>query len=50
MTITCKDQLEIMADLLEELAEWEAYEADMAEGDPWATGEEPDFTDMARWF
>lgn len=48
MIITYKDQLEIMADLLEELAEWEAYEADMAEGDPWATGKESDFADMAR--
>ena len=48
MIITYKDQLEIMADLLDELAEWEAYETDMAEGDPWATGKEPDFADMAR--
>lgn len=44
-----KDALEIMGDALAEVAEWEAFEADMAEGDPWATGEEPDFADMARW-
>lgn len=49
MMYTCKDALEIMGDAIEEVAAWEAFEADMAEGDPWATGEEPDFADMARW-
>jgi hypothetical protein len=27
---------EVLADAMEEVAEWEAYEADLAEGDPWA--------------
>lgn len=44
------DQMEAIADLLADLADWEAYEADLAESDPWATGEEPDFEDMARDF
>lgn len=47
---TCADQMEAIADLLADLADWEAYEADLAESDPWATGEEPDFEDMARDF
>lgn len=29
---------EIMGDYYDELADWDAYEADMAEGDPWAEG------------
>lgn len=47
---TCADHMEAIADLLADLADWEAYEADLAESDPWATGEEPDFEDMARDF
>ena len=27
---------EVLADAMEEVAEWEAYEADLADGDPWA--------------
>ena len=27
---------EVLADVMEEVAEWEAYEADLAESDPWA--------------
>ena len=30
------EQFEIMADAMEELADWLAFEADMASGDPWA--------------
>jgi len=30
------EKFEIEGDALEELAEWLAYEADMASGDPWA--------------
>ena len=44
-----KDFFEIVGDWMDEVAAWDAFEADMAEGDPWATGEEPDFADMARW-
>ena len=29
------DYWEIWADLLEEVAEWEAYEADLEDGGPW---------------
>ena len=47
---TCADHMEVIADLLADLADWEAYEADLAESDPWATDEEPDFEDMARDF
>ncbi len=42
------DRLEVMADLLDELAEWEAYEADMASG----AGEDPDadpFAGVGSW-
>lgn len=31
-----KDYLEIMGDAMDEVAEWFAYEADLAEGNPWA--------------
>ncbi len=30
------ESFEIMADAMEELADWLAFEADMASGDPWA--------------
>ena len=44
------DRLEVMADLLDELAEWEAYEAYMASG----AGEDPDadpdpFAGVGSW-
>lgn len=31
-----RDYLEIMGDAMDEIAEWLAYEADLAESDPWA--------------
>ncbi len=30
------EYFEIMGDAMDEVAEWFAYEADLAEGDPWA--------------
>lgn len=30
------EYFEVMGDALDELRDWEAYEADLAEGDPWA--------------
>lgn len=35
-TYTNPDFCEIVSDLLEDFAEWLAYEADLAENDPWA--------------
>lgn len=35
MMFTNKDALEILADAWEAFTEWEAYEADMAEANPW---------------
>jgi hypothetical protein len=29
------EYLEVMGDALDELSDWEAYEADLAESDPW---------------
>ena len=34
-TYTNPDFCEIVGDLLEDFAEWLAYEADLAESDPW---------------
>ena len=30
------EYFEVMGDALDELRDWEAFEADLAEGDPWA--------------
>ena len=44
-TYAYADRLEVIADLLDELAEWEAFEADMASME----AEEPDYEYFARW-
>lgn len=30
------EQAEIISDILEEISEWEDFERDLTEGDPWA--------------
>ena len=33
---TSIEMMEIWGDAMDELRDWEAFEADLAEGDPWA--------------